>query len=60
MTKKTTRAQRESLLRKYQQSPSGYRTYISFRRAAFWSFDTLMVHWCNMTLGIEPDGYTHS
>lgn len=58
--KVTTRAQREALYRKYQQSPDGFSTYLAFRRTAFWSFGTLMVRWCNMTLGIEPDGHTHS
>lgn len=38
-------------------------TYRQFRRRAtpeIGSFGALMVPWCNMWLGIEKDGYTHS
>lgn len=35
-------------------------TYLQFRRLAFQSYDCVMVPWCGMWLGIEPDGYTHS
>jgi len=33
-----------------------------FRKRAFLAFGdcTLMIQWQGMTLGIEPDGYTHS
>jgi len=60
--KVTTREQREALLRVYKRDwedkPS---SYIEFRRAAFHSaMDCMMVEWCGMWLGIEPDGYTHS
>jgi hypothetical protein len=54
-----TKAQQKALLdlhHRYQQSPS----YLRFRRNAFWLFDTIMVPWCGMIIGIEPDGYTHS
>ncbi len=45
-----------NLYRRSQQSPS----FLQFRRNAFWSFEVLMVPWCGMIVGIEPDGYTHS
>ena len=37
-------------------------TYRQFRRMAVTPSydDCIMVPWCNMWLGIEPDGYTHS
>jgi len=55
-----TKAQQQALLslyQRYQQSP----TFLRFRRNAFWAFgNVLMVPWCGMIIGIEPDGYTHS
>lgn len=54
-----TKAQQKALLelhRRHAHSPS----YLRFRRNAFWSFETLMVPWCGMIVGIEPDGYLHS
>jgi hypothetical protein len=56
----TTRAQRESVLRKFNQNPDGAKTYREFRARAKWSFGVLMLPWCNMWLGIERDGHTHS
>ena len=35
-------------------------TYDEFAKLAHVSFGALMVPWCGMWLGIEPDGYTHS
>jgi hypothetical protein len=35
-------------------------TYRQFRRTVHSGYDCVMVHWCGMWLGIEPDGYTHS
>jgi hypothetical protein len=35
-------------------------SYLAFRRSVFVGRDCAMVPWCNMWLGIEPDGYTHS
>lgn len=39
-------------------------TYRQFRRAVQPIFPitdrAVMIHWCGMFLGIEPDGYTHS
>ena len=56
-----TRAQREAILRKYQQNPDGSTSYRAFRSRAHRAFaGTVMLHWCGMWLGIEPDGYTHS
>jgi hypothetical protein len=62
-----TRQQREAMYRVYIRpvdgtTRTGLRGYRSFRRLA--TYDTLMncvmIHWCGMRLGIEPDGYTHS
>jgi hypothetical protein len=56
-------AQEASLRRKYEQSPSGFETFEEFRdsvRPEFASKGTVMVLWCGMWLGIEPDGHTHS
>jgi len=36
-------------------------SYLSFRRTVEPAFDALvMVQWCGMWLGIEPDGYCHT
>jgi len=37
-----------------------YATYREFRRTVQGGAGCIMVPWCNMWLGIEPDGYTHS
>jgi hypothetical protein len=58
---KTTKAQRLAIYRKWCQSNQGL-TYRQFRatvRAESYG-PALMVQWCGMWLGIEPDGYTHS
>ncbi len=35
-------------------------TYRQFRRTVQPALGCIMVPWCGMWLGIEPDGYTHS
>ena len=35
-------------------------TYREFRKKLSPAYDCVMIHWCGMWLGIEPDGYTHS
>ena len=72
---KTNKAQRIALKRVYDRGPIlppitreeeayGYTavplTYKQFRRSVRAGWDCIMVHWCNMWLGIEKDGYTHS
>lgn len=47
------------LYARYKQSAS----YLKFRRNAFWEVGNgpaLMVPWCGMIVGIEPDGTVHS
>jgi len=57
-----TRAQREACFKLYQRDWSGKpATYKEFRRTAYVAFgDCVMIPWCNMLIGIEKDGYTHS
>lgn len=66
-----TRAQRVALKRVYDrpvttfathgQTIKGTRgTYREFRKTAQPGSGCIMVAWCGMWLGIEPDGYTHS
>jgi len=69
-----TRPQRVALKRVYDRQPipakpmmlDGYygikRTisYRQFRRTVRPGSGCIMVEWCGMWLGIEPDGYTHS
>lgn len=59
---KATKAQQTALLELYRRTGLANRpaTFLRFRRSAFWSFQVLMVPWCGMTVGIEPDGYVHS
>jgi hypothetical protein len=35
-------------------------TYRQFRKRIHGGSGCIMVQWCGMWLGIEPDGYTHS
>jgi hypothetical protein len=63
MGKPTTRAQREAIARVYTRNPDGAASYREFRKRAHLrnSFmGCIMLPWCGMFLGIEPDGYTHS
>ena len=55
----TTKAQRNALKRKWDIDNQGM-SYLAFRRLAKNYGDYIMVLWCNMWLGIEKDGYTHS
>lgn len=54
-----TRAQREALLRVWRRNNQCL-NYMDFRRTVKQGPDCVMVYWCGMWLGIEPDGYTHS
>ena len=68
-----TRKQREAILRVYNRTPicapnnravtcqhETPLTFRQFRKTVVQGYDCLMVQWCNMWLGIEKDGYTHS
>jgi hypothetical protein len=62
---KLTRPQREALRRVHQRlqlSNAGLPpvSYLGFRRLVQPGPGCIMVPYCNMWLGIEPDGYTHS
>ncbi len=54
-----TRPQRKALYALYCRQPMGC-TYREFRVSVQPSMGCVMVQWCNMWIGIEPDGYTHS
>ena len=59
---KTNRKQREAIYKVWQRDNNGM-SYLTFRRSVqpqLCGDDSVMVHWCNMWLGIETDGYTHS
>ena len=49
-----------ALYRKYTQDSNGSPDFMHFMGRAVQGFDCLMINWCNMWLGIEIDGYTHS
>ena len=53
------KAQRAALFRKWKINNQGL-TYLQFRRRVQPGYGCAMVYWCNMWLGIEIDGYTHS
>lgn len=61
-SKTLTRAQREALKRVYTRNPDGARNYREFRKRAYLNtvMGCVLLQWCGMWLGIEPDGYTHS
>lgn len=54
-----TKAQRKSLKRKHEQDSQGL-TYLQFRRTVQAGWDCIMLPWCGMWVGIEPDGYAHT
>jgi len=54
-----TRQQRKALFNVYNRQPMSV-SYMEFRRSVVSGYDCIMVQWCDMWLGIETDGYTHS
>ena len=61
------RAQCQSLKKLYRRlgqmdPPRDEQTYRQFRQSVKWAYidGCVMVFWCNMWIGIETDGYTHS
>lgn len=57
-----TREQRKALKQVYDRVPLGI-SYKEFRKSVEPLWDKsgcIIVKWCNMWLGIETDGYTHS
>jgi hypothetical protein len=56
---KLNKKQRLALYRKWVQSDQG-KTYKQFRKSVVPGPNCVMVPWCNMWIGIETDGYTHS
>ena len=55
-----TKEQRIALKRIYDREWNKPDSYLTFRRTVEYGFGCIMVPWCGMVLGIEPDGYTHS
>lgn len=65
-----TRSQRIALKKVYDRRPlflAGYygldtarQSYRQFRKLVSPGPGCIMIPWCGMYLGIEPDGYTHS
>jgi hypothetical protein len=59
---KLTKKQQLKLKQKWQQDDQGL-SYMQFRRGAVPMIagdGCIVVRWCNMWLGIEPDGHAHS
>lgn len=57
---KLTKPQRAAVARKYQHNPDGAANYREFRRRVRPSLGYIMLPWCGMYVGIEPDGYSHT
>ena len=55
-----TRAQRLAIRRTYERSADNAPTYRALRRRVISGPGCILLPWCGMWLGIEPDGYTHS
>ena len=55
-----TKRQRLAIKLIYLRGQNNGKTYLEFRRSVQQGSGCLMVEWCGMWLGIEPDGYTHS
>ena len=56
----TTRPQRLAIRRTYLRSADNAPDYRTFRRRVLPGPGCILLPWCGMWLGIEPDGYTHS
>jgi len=56
---KLNKDQQKALLRKWKQNNQNI-SYLQFRRSVVQGYGCVMVNWCNMWLGIEKNGYTHS
>ena len=57
-----TRQQRVALHRVWMRDDQG-QTYRQFRKSATTGMsmdECVIIRWCGMWLGIEPEGYTHS
>jgi len=57
---KLNKAQQIALKKVFDRDQNNGKTYLQFRRTVQTSYGCVMVPWCGMWLGIEPDGYTHS
>lgn len=57
-----TVAQAKALGRLYSRHPDGAQSYSEFRgRASYFSFlGCVGITWCNMFVGIEQNGYSHT
>lgn len=57
-----TRPQRKAVLKLWVRGCLEQRgiSYRAFRKTVQGGSGCVMVQWCNMWIGIEPDGYTHS
>ena len=64
-----TRPQREAAKRLYDRDSENFaklpglpeqESYREFRQRVLPGSGCIMIPWCNMWMGIEPDGYTHS
>lgn len=61
--KRLTRDQVDAVYRLWERSPDGARSYLEFRRRVNEPYgirDYAYIEWCNMYVGIEADGYTHT
>jgi len=56
-----TKEQQHAIKKIWLRDSQG-KSYIQFRRGAipYFGGNCVMINWCGMWLGIEPDGYTHS
>ena len=61
---KLTKPQQRALARKHAETfgdDTQLQSFLAFRRSVQPTFDAaVMVYWCGMWLGIEPDGYCHT
>jgi hypothetical protein len=56
-----TKETRKAILSLYRRNTDGAKNYREFRSRFYWTnMGCTLGQWCGMTIGIEPDGYTHS
>lgn len=56
----TTPEQEEAIRLKYERNPDGAASYEEFRSRVMPGLGYVILPWCHMFVGIEPDGYAHT
>jgi hypothetical protein len=57
-----SKEERKAIYKKYKQNPDNSKSYKNFRQRVYYDSlnGCLILKWCDMWVGIERDGYTHT